>query len=101
LQKKLSDDHPIFNLGNKQNIFFIRDDVSAIGPKKQFYYYKLLRRNRFKFDLLHSLNSELPLFGSIKSIVTFHDLKYIKYPYFLNKFATIKSKYMKYTIYWG
>ena len=98
LQKKLNDNHPIFNLGDKQNIFFIKDDVSAIGPKKQFYYYKLLRRNRFKFDLFHSLNSELPLFSNIKSIVTFHDLKYIKYPYFLNKFSTIKSKYLKYTM---
>jgi len=98
LQKKLNDNHPIFNRGNKQNIFFIKDDVSAIGPKKQFYYYKLLRRNRFKFDLFHSLNSELPLFSNIKGIVTFHDLKYIKYPYFLNKFSTIKSKYLKYTM---
>ena len=98
LSKKLNDNHSVFNLKNKQNIFFIRDDVSAIGPKKQFYYYKLLRRNRFKFDLFHSLNSELPLYGNIKSVVTFHDLKYIKYPYFLNKFSTIKSKYLKYTM---
>ena len=98
LQKKLYDNHPIFNLRDKQNIFLIRDDVPAIGPKKQFYYYKLLRRNCFKFDLFHSLNSELPIFGSLKSIVTFHDLKYIKYPYFLNRFSTIKSKYLKYTM---
>ena len=98
LQKKLNDSHPIFNLKNKRNFTLIRDDVSAIGPKKQFYYYNLLRRNRFKFDLFHSLNSELPLYGNTKSIVTFHDLKYIKYPYFLNKFSTIKSKYLKYTM---
>ena len=98
LQKKLNDNHPIFNLKNKQNFFLIRDDVSAIGPKKQLYCYKLLRRNRFKFDLFHSLNSELPLYGNMKSVVTFHDLKYIKYPYFLNKFSTIKSKYLKYTM---
>ena len=98
LQKKLNDNHPIFNLKNKQNFFFIRDDVSAIGPKKQFYYYKLLRRNRFKFDLFHSLNSDLPLYVNMKSVVTFHDLKYIKYPYFLNKFSKIKSKYLKYTM---
>ncbi len=97
-QKKLNDSHPIFNLKNKRNFTLIRDDVSAIGPKKQFYYYNLLRRNRFKFDLLHSLNSELPLYGNTKSIVTFHDLKYIRYPYFLNKFSTIKSKYLKYTM---
>ena len=98
LQKKLNDDHPVFNLKNKQNIFFIRNDVSAIGPKKQFYYYKLLSRSRFKFDLFHSLNSELPLYGNIKSVVTIHDLKYIKYPYFINKFSMIKSKYLKYTM---
>lgn len=96
LQKRLNDSHPIFSLKNKRNFTLIRADVSAIGPKKQFYYYNLLRRNRFKFDLFHSLNSELPLCGKTKSIVTFHDLKYIKYPYFLNKFSTIKSKYLKY-----
>lgn len=98
LQRKLNDNHPIFNLKNQQNFILIRDDVSAIGPKKQFYYYNILRRNRFKFDLFHSLNSELPLCGNIKSIVTFHDLKYIKYPYFLSKFSTIKSKYLRYTM---
>ena len=98
LQKKLKDNHPIFVLRDKQNFNFIQDEVSAIGPKKQFYYYKFLRRNRFKFDLFHSLNSELPLYSNIKSIVTFHDLKYIKYPYFLNKFSTVKLKYLKYTM---
>lgn len=98
LQKKLKDTHPIFALREKQNFNFMQDDVSAIGPKKQFYYYKLLRENRFKFDLFHSLNSELPLYGNMKSVVTFHDLKYVKYPYFLSKFSTIKSKYLKYTM---
>lgn len=77
LQKRLNDNHPIFKLREKHNFFLIRDDVPAIGPKKQFYYYKFLRRNRSKFDLFHSFNSELSIFGSLKSIVTFHDLKYI------------------------
>ena len=98
LQKKLNNNHSIFNLKNKQNFFFIKENVSSTGPKKQFYYYRFLRGNRFKFDLLHSLNSELPLYGNIKKVVTFHDLKYIKYPYFLNKFSTIKAKYLKYTM---
>ena len=98
LQKELNDNHPIFILKNKRNFFFIRENVSATGPKKQFYFYRLLRGNRFKFDLFHSLNSELPLYSNIKKVVTFHDLKYIKYPYFLNKFSTIKSKYLKYTM---
>ena len=98
LQKKLNNHHPIFNLRNKNNFTFMEDNISAIGPKKQFFYYRLLSKNRFKFDLLHSLNSELPLYCNIKRIVTFHDLKYLKYPYFLNKFSTIKAKYLKYTM---
>ena len=98
LRKDLDVKHPIFKLSNKKNIFFIRDNVPSIGPKKQFYFYKLINKKHFKFDLIHSLNSELPLFNNIKSIVTFHDLKYIKYPYFLNRFSTIKSKYLKYTM---
>ena len=98
LQKMLKDTHLIYNLENKHNFSLIKGNTSAVGPKKQFYYYKLLKRNCFNFDLLHSLNSELPLYGNIKTVVTIHDLKYIKYPYFFNKLSIIKSRYLKYTM---
>jgi len=80
LRKDLDVKHPIFKLSSKKNIFFIRDNVPSIGPKKQFYFYKLINNKYFKFDLFNSLNSELALFSHIKGVVTFHDLKYIKYP---------------------
>lgn len=98
LQKVLKDTHLIHNLENKHNFSLIKGNTSAVGPKKQFYYYKLLRRNCFNFDLLHSLNSELPLYGNVKTVVTIHDLKYIKYPHFFNDFPIIKSRYLKYTM---
>lgn len=98
LQKMLKDTHLIYNLENKHNFSLIKGNTSAVGPKKQFYYYKLLRRDCFNFDLLHSLNSELPLYGNVKTVVTIHDLKYIKYPHFFNDFSIIKSRYLKYTM---
>lgn len=98
LQQTLKDTHPIYNLRNKSNFYLIKGNTPSVGPKKQFYYYKLLRRNCFKFDLLHSLNSELPLYCNIKTIVTIHDLKYIKYPQFFINFSKIKLQYLKYII---
>ncbi|MBU4349105.1 glycosyltransferase family 4 protein [bacterium] len=98
LQQTLKDTHPIYTLRNKSNFYLIKGNTPSVGPKKQFYYYKLLRRNCFKFDLLHSLNSELPLYCNVKTIVTIYDLKYIKYPYFFDDFSIIKSRYLKYTM---
>jgi glycosyltransferase involved in cell wall biosynthesis len=98
LQKELDEKHPIYNLGKMRNFSFIKGNVSAVGPQKQRYYYSLLRRNSYKFDLLHSLNSELPLYCDIKKVVTIHDLKYLKYPHFFKDFSKIKAKYLEYTM---
>ena len=98
LQKELDKKHPIYNLEKMKNFSFIKGNVSAVGPKKQRYYYSLLRRNFSKFDLLHSLNSELPLYCNIKKVVTIHDLKYLKYPHFFKDFSKIKAKYLEYTM---
>jgi glycosyltransferase involved in cell wall biosynthesis len=98
LQKELDEKHPIYNLRKKRNFSFIKGNVSAVGPQKQRYYYSLLRRNSSQFDLLHSLNSELPLYCDIKKIVTIHDLKYLKYPHFFKDFSKIKAKYLEYTM---
>jgi len=98
LQKELEERHPIYNLEKMKNFSFIKGNVSAVGPQKQLYYYSFLRRNSSQFDLLHSLNSELPLYCDIKKIVTIHDLKYLKYPHFFKDFSKIKTKYLEYTM---
>jgi len=98
LQKELDEKHPIYNLEKMRNFSFIKGNVSAVGPQKQRYYYGLLRRNFSKFDLLHSLNSELPLYCNMKKVVTIHDLKYLKYPHFFKNFSKIKAKYLEYTM---
>lgn len=96
LQKELDESHSVYRLGKNKNFSFIQGNVSAVGPQKQRYYYSLLRRDSFKFDLLHSLNSELPLYCDVKKVVTIHDLKYLKYPHFFKDFSRIKAKYLEY-----
>lgn len=96
LQEALKNTHPIFINLHKTNFKLIKKDIPSVGPKKQIRYYNFLKKNQSKYDLLHSLNSELPLFSNIKRIVTVHDLKYIKFPDFLDNFSTLKSKYLKY-----
>ena len=96
LQKGLDESLSVYRLGKNRNFSFIQGNVSAVGPQKQRYYYSLLRRDSFKFDLLHSLNSELPLYCDVKKVVTIHDLKYLKYPHFFKDFSRIKAKYLEY-----
>jgi glycosyltransferase involved in cell wall biosynthesis len=95
IQKGLHENHPTNKLRDKKNIFFFKDNIPAIGPRKQLYFFNLFRKNPHRFDLFHSFNSELALYGNIKSVVTFHDLKYIRYPFFLNNFSRIKSGYLR------
>ena len=98
VHKDLGENHPIYKLRDKKNFSFIVDNVPAIGPRKQFYFFKLISKNSCRFDLFHSFNSELALYGNIKSVVTFHDLKYIRYPLFLNSFSKLKSGYLRYVM---
>ena len=101
LQQKLKGTHPIFNIANNSNFHLIKKDIPAVGPKKQFSYFRLFKKH-FNFDILHSLNSELPLLypKHMKSIVTIHDLKYLKYPYLFGNtiLSTPKLEYLKYII---
>lgn len=95
LQKSLSEKHPIFTLATKSNFSLIRANIPAVGPKKQISFLSFLWSTRIQCDLLHGLNSELPLFCNINSIVTIHDLVYLKYPEFLKGLAKLKSKYLE------
>jgi len=96
LQKKLNKKHLIFDLASMPNFSLIKVNIPSVGPKKQIGFPLILKSQHIHCDLLHSLNSELPLLHNIKSVVTIHDLKYIKYPQLLKSPLNIKSTYLKY-----
>lgn len=98
VQNSLKQTHPVFTLRSKPNFSLIKMNIPSVGPKKQIGFPLILKSKHIHCDLLHSLNSELPIFYNGKSVVTIHDLKYIKYPHFLRDLSKLKSKYLKYVI---
>lgn len=96
LQQALRTDHPIWALRDKPNFNLKRVDIPAVGPKKQICFPWAVRKAiKTKADLIHSLNSELPLLHNLKSVVTIHDLKYLKFPAFFRGLARTKTRYLK------
>ncbi len=90
VQKKLRKDHPVFELKAK----FIFVNLPVIGPKRDILLSIFFRKNRKKFDIFYCLFPYLPLFiNHLKSVITIHDLCFLKYPKFLGGF--LKSQYFK------
>lgn len=96
VQNSLKQTHPVFALKSKPNFSLIKTNIPSVGPKKQIGFPLILKSKHIYCDLLHSLNSELPIFYNGKSVVTIHDLRYIKYPHFLRNLSKLKSEYLKY-----
>jgi len=93
LRKDLHGNHPVFQLEDQHNFTFKKINIPSVGPKKQIYFAWILRERYARCDLLHSLNSELPFLHRRKSIVTIHDLTYVKNPGWLRGAARIKAAY--------
>jgi len=98
LQQNLHESHPIFDLKKQSNFTFKGVNIPSVGPKKQIFFPWILKSLHTHYDLFHSLNSELPLLHKLKSIVTIHDLKYLKYPKWLSGVSRIKASYLKYAM---
>ena len=93
----LHKNHKIFNFQDDR-IKIITRPVPVIGPKRDFLYFLKLKEDVNKCSLYHCLASYLPVFGiQIPSVVTVHDLKYIKHPEFLSN--QFKSIYLKYSMF--
>ena len=86
------------------NIFNItKPNVKIIQPNnfQNHYYWRTKGINRqlekLKIDIYHGLSNEIPLQIKTKSIVTIHDLLFLKYPQFYNyidrKIYTMKSRF--------
>ncbi len=89
VQKKLSPDHPVFNL----RFQFLKADLPTVGLKRQLFYPFFFKKNKISCDIFHCLTPYLPLGQNFPSIITVHDLTYIKYPSFLKN--KLKSFYLK------
>tara|TARA_B100001250_G_scaffold14081_1_gene12358 strand:+ start:4219 stop:5313 length:1095 start_codon:yes stop_codon:yes gene_type:complete len=86
------------------NIFNItQPNIKILQPNifQNHYYWRTKGVNRqlndLKIDIYHGLSNEIPLGIETKSIVTIHDLLFLKYPKFYNyidrKIYTIKSRF--------
>lgn len=64
--------------------------LPAVGPKRQIYY--LLKRQ--EYDLYHSTTSYLPIGISQPSIVTIHDMKYVRNPDYFRGMSFLKRHYV-------
>ncbi len=81
VSEKLKENHPVFNI----NANFIRESIPAVGPKRQLRYFFFFRKIKLKPDIFYCLTAFLPLNYKGKSVITVHDLTYLRYPQFLSK----------------
>ncbi|RPG57947.1 MAG: glycosyltransferase family 1 protein [Flavobacteriales bacterium TMED191] len=98
------DQFHLFTTNTNDNIFNINRPNTHIikptkGTNKNYWRFKSINNdiNKLNIDLFHGLSNELPYGISIKSIVTIHDLLFLKYPQFYNiidrNIYNFKSKY--------
>lgn len=84
--------HDLFGLADDR-ICFIKRNISPIGPFRDLAYV-FLKAEIEKCDIYHCLSSYLPFFGvPVPSVVTIHDLKYVRYPNFLSNW--LKALYLR------
>jgi glycosyltransferase involved in cell wall biosynthesis len=57
------------------------DEIPMIGPKRDWWFYKFIRKNERNYDLLHSTSTQYPLSLKRKGIATVHDMTILKHYY--------------------
>ena len=87
---------------NKQNFNIKNTNINIVQPSlyinKTYWRLKGMNKqlNNTPIDIYHGLSNELPYGITVKSVVTIHDLLFLKYPQFYNYFDRniyhIKSK---------
>ena len=83
--------HPIVRFAEGHSAVEITPIRSpVIGPKRDLRFLFSLP----PYHLYHCLNSNLPLFLNRATVVTLHDLIYLKHPQFLGRFSGLKRRYL-------
>lgn len=95
LHRPLPAYHELYSLGGG-HVKLVQFDVPVVGPRRELTYARMASKVR-RHDLYHCLSSYLPNLGNLgTSVVTVHDLKYIKYPALLEN--RWKANYLRHTM---
>ncbi len=85
-------DHPLRRL-NAVHFSIVPVRLSGPSPAQQWMLPPLCRR--YQADLYHHPHFDLPALLGTPSVMTVHDLKYIRNPDFLPRWGRVKAAYMK------
>jgi len=92
LRDDLADDHPLNRIAGP-HVNKIYAAIHGVNPVNHYTLSKIIRR--INPDIYHHPHFDLPLLQHVKSVVTVHDLKYIRNPHFFPEFSAMKKFYMK------
>lgn len=88
----LGDSHPVSQITGP-NINQIPINVRGPSPKQHFITPRLLWQSNP--DVYHHPHFDLPMGHNVPSVVTIHDLKYIRHPEFFPELSWLKRVYMR------
>lgn len=98
VQRRLRGDHPIWRLAARDNFEIKRVASSAVGPRKQLILPFAMHRTGRRYDVVHFLNSEAAILHGLRSVVTIHDLKFLRHPEYLRRASRLKGYYLRFAI---
>ena len=75
------------------NLFIEIVNISPIGPKRDFQFFKWFRKNKKRFDIFYEPSAQYPA-GLQGGIYTIHDILYEEFPEKLGKYSWLKKKYL-------
>ena len=88
----LSPEHPLIQL-EAPNLMKVSVNLERLSFKQHWTTQRLVRR--YQPDVYHHPHFDLPLGISTPSVVTIHDVKYLRHPEFFPSWGKLKRKYMK------
>lgn len=88
----ISSTHP-FRIFEAPNLLKIPVNLHGLDWRQHFLTPKIIKE--VKPDVYHHPHFDLPSFHNVPSVVTIHDLKYIRHPEFFKERSVLKQFYMK------
>lgn len=96
LNTQLSPENELIRVIETFNNFeFLRFNIKPIGPRRDIKFL-FIKKKLEPYDVFHSLSSNFPLAMKKNSVVTIHDLTYLRYPKYLGKLSYLKIAYMNF-----
>lgn len=95
LHREINRHHSIWDI-KSANINLIPTNLTSIGPKRQILF--ALRYGDLDIDVFHCLNNFSPIIHRYKSILTLHDIRYIRHKGYLAGKSRLKVFYLRFII---